>query len=124
MDGSHQLLPAYVARVAASAQPVAPRLLGLRADHFEHLKIATDTLVLVIATQFQPYRLILLVHWRMAVVTTPWPERSPTPAPPLPARLALDDPVATACRGPIGGKAAQGAAPPCPVPMALGWAAA
>jgi hypothetical protein len=53
MDGSHTLLPAYVAFVAASAQPIAPSPLGVLEDHFAHLAIATDTIVLVIATSFQ-----------------------------------------------------------------------
>ena len=52
MDGFPKLLPAYVARVAASAQPVAPSPLGMLEDPFEPLEIATDTIVLVIATQF------------------------------------------------------------------------
>jgi hypothetical protein len=47
MDGIHKLLPAYVAFVAASAQPVAPSPLGVLEDHFEPLEIATDTIVLV-----------------------------------------------------------------------------
>src|SRR5215813_2878194 len=50
----------------------------------------------------------------MAVVTTPCPERSPTPAQPFPDRLALDAPVSTACLGPRVGKAEQGAAPRAP----------
>ena len=48
-----KLLPAYVARVAASAQPVAPSPLGMLEDHFEPLEIAPYTRVLVIATQFR-----------------------------------------------------------------------
>jgi hypothetical protein len=50
LEGGDKLLPAYVALVAASAQPIAPSPLGVLADHFEHLAIATDTIVLVIAT--------------------------------------------------------------------------
>ena len=49
----HKLLPVYVALVAASAQPVAPSPLGMLEDHFEPLEVATDTIVLVIATQFR-----------------------------------------------------------------------
>src|SRR5262245_32142913 len=50
----------------------------------------------------------------MAVVTTPCPARSHTPAQPFPDRLALDAPVSTACRGPIVGKAEPVAAPRAP----------
>jgi hypothetical protein len=53
MNGLHKLLPAYVALVAASAQPVAPSPLGMLEDHFEPFEIATDTIILVVATQFQ-----------------------------------------------------------------------
>jgi len=52
-DGRHTLLPASGARVAASAPPVAPRPLGLRADHVEPLAMATHTLVWVRATPCQ-----------------------------------------------------------------------
>src|SRR5262249_31706367 len=50
----------------------------------------------------------------MAVVTTPCPDRSHKPAQPFPDRLALDDPVSTACLGPIVGKAEQVEAPRAP----------
>jgi hypothetical protein len=113
-DGRHTLLPAYVARVAASAQPAAPSPRGMLADHCPPLNIAPDPLVLVRAPPFQTSRLSLLVQWCRAVGTTPWPERSPQPAQPFPDRLALDDPVATACRGPSVGKAEQVAAPRAP----------
>ena len=49
MDGIYKFA-SDVAFVAASAQPVAPSPLGALEDHFEHLEIATDTIVLVIAT--------------------------------------------------------------------------
>ena len=51
--GILKLLPVYVALVAAPAQPVVPSTLGMLEDHFEHLEVATYTIVLVIATQFQ-----------------------------------------------------------------------
>jgi ferritin-like metal-binding protein YciE len=41
-----------VARVAARAEPVVPRTLGMLEDHFEHLEVATYTIVLVVAPQF------------------------------------------------------------------------
>src|SRR5438128_12499009 len=113
MAGIHKLLPASVALVAASAQPVPPSPLARLEDHFEPLAIATDTLGVVLATQFQTSRLLLLVPWRLAVVTTPCPERSHQPAQPFPDRLALDDPVSIACRGPIAPNADQ-LAPPHP----------
>src|SRR3989442_8019125 len=50
----------------------------------------------------------------MAVVTTPCPDRSHKPAQPFPDRLALDDPVSTACLGPIVGKAEKVEAPRAP----------
>src|SRR5438132_11731168 len=121
MAGIHKLLPASVALVAASAQPVAPSPLGRLEDHFEPLAIATDTLGVVLATQFQTSRLLLLVPWRLAVVTTPCPERSHQPAQPFPDRLALDDPVSTACRGPIVGKAEQVEAPHAPCRWLSSW---
>jgi hypothetical protein len=115
LEGSDKLLPAYVALVAASAQPVAPSPLGMLEDHFEHFEIATDTLVLVVATQFRTERPILLLQWRMAVVTTPCPNRLHKPAQSFPDRFALEDPVSTACFGPIVGKSkkVEVTRPPC-----------
>ncbi len=51
--GVVELLPVYVARVAAPAQPVLPSTLGMLENHFKHLEIATYTIVLVIAPQFR-----------------------------------------------------------------------
>ena len=51
-QGLFILLPVYVALVAASAQPVLPSSLGVFEDDFEPLKIATYTIILVIAAQF------------------------------------------------------------------------
>ena len=47
-----KLLPVYVARVAARAEPVVPRTLGMLEDHFEPLEVATYTIVVVVAPQF------------------------------------------------------------------------
>jgi hypothetical protein len=52
-QGLDTLLPVEVALVAASAQPVAPSSLGMLEDDFTPLEVATDTIVLVVATQFQ-----------------------------------------------------------------------
>ena len=51
-QGLFILLPVYVALVAASAQPVLPSSLSMLEDDFEHLKIATYTIILVRAAQF------------------------------------------------------------------------
>ena len=102
-QGIDKLLPVYVALVAASAPPVAPSSLGMLEDPCEHLDIATYTIVLVRATQLRTQRPILLVHWLMAVLTTPCPDRFPKPTQSFPYRLALDDPVSPACFGPLGG---------------------
>src|SRR5262249_29182431 len=69
-------------------------------DRFEHLEVATDTLVLVMAAQFRAQGPILLVQWRMAILTTPCPYPCHKPAPAVRDRLPLDDPVSTACLGP------------------------
>jgi hypothetical protein len=107
--------------VAASAQPVAPRPLGLLADHCAPLEIATDPILLGRAAPFGTSRPILLVPWRMAVCTTPCPDRLHTPALPFPARLALDDPVSPACLGPRVGKAEQGNGPRAPCRWVATW---
>src|SRR2546430_953891 len=73
-------------------------------DRFKHLEVATYTIVLVIATQFRTEGPILLLQWRMAILPTPCPDCSHKPAQSFPDRLALDDPVSTACLGPIVGK--------------------
>ena len=51
-QGLFILLPVYVARVAASAQPVLPSALGVLEEDFAPLKIATSTIILVMAAQF------------------------------------------------------------------------
>src|SRR6266849_3748518 len=84
------------------------------ADGFEHLAVATYTIVLVMAAQFRPSRPRRLLPWLMAVLTTPCPSLFHTPTQSFPDRLALDDPVSTACFGPIVGKAQKGEAPLAP----------
>src|SRR5438132_1664243 len=105
--GTRKLLPVEVALVAASAQPVWPSSLGILADRFEPLAVATDTIVLVMAAQFRAQSPILRVQWRMALRTTPWPYPFHTPAQAFPDRLPLDDPVSTAWLGPRVGKSQQ-----------------
>ena len=61
-------------------------------------------MILVIATQFRTQPPILLGQWRMAVLPTPCPYPFHKPAKALPDCLPLDDPVSTACFGPIVGK--------------------
>ena len=50
-EATLKLLPVYVARVAARAEPVVPRTLGRLEDHCEPLEVATYTIVLVGAPQ-------------------------------------------------------------------------
>ena len=88
-----------MALVAASAPPVAPSSLGMLEDPCAHLDIATYTIVLVRATQFRTYGPLLLLHWLMAVLTTPCPDRLHKPAQPFPYRRALDDPVSVVENG-------------------------
>src|SRR5215468_9225109 len=57
----------------------------------------------------------------MAVLPTPCPDCSPTPAQPFPNRLALDDPVSTACLGPLMGEAEKVAAPRAPCRWLSAW---
>src|SRR4029453_2150627 len=83
-------------------------------DRFKPLEVATYTIVLVIATQFRTEGPILLLPWRMAVLPTPCPDCSHTPAQSFPDRLALDDPVSTACLGPIVGKSQKVECPRAP----------
>ena len=51
-QGLFILLPVYVALVAARAEPIVPSPLGMLENHFEHLEVATYTIVLVVASQF------------------------------------------------------------------------
>ena len=69
--------------------------------------MATDTIVVGMAAQFRAQGPLLLLEWRMAMLTTPWPYPLHNPAQAFPARLPLDDPVSTACRGPIVGQSKQ-----------------
>jgi hypothetical protein len=72
-------------------------------DNFQHLEVATYTIILVIAAQFRTERPILRVERFMAVVTTPCPALLHKPTQAFPDCLALDDPVSPACFGPIVG---------------------
>ena len=47
-----KLLPVDVALVAARAEPVVPSTLAMLENPFEHLEVATYTMVLVVAPQF------------------------------------------------------------------------
>src|SRR6266568_9469395 len=76
-------------------------------DHCKHLAVATDTIVLVIASQLHAARPILLFEWCMAMFTTPCPYLFHQPPSPFPDRLALAAPVSTACRGPGVGQSAK-----------------
>jgi hypothetical protein len=107
--------------VAASAQPVLPSSLGLLEDRFEPLAVATDTIGLGMAAQFRAQGPLLLVQWRMAMLTTPCPYPFPQPAQAFPDRLPLDDPVSTACLGPIVGKSQHVACPLAPCRGGSAW---
>jgi hypothetical protein len=60
-------------------------------NDLKHLAIATDTIVVVIASPFRAQDPILLLEWRMAMLTTPCPYPLHTPAQAFSDRLALDD---------------------------------
>src|SRR5215475_9339567 len=70
--------------------------------------------LVVIATQFRTQHPILLGQWRMAVLPAPCPYSFHKPAEALPDRLSLDDPVSTACFGPIVGKSEKVECPLAP----------
>src|SRR5215475_12477526 len=70
--------------------------------------------LVVIATQFRTQHPILLGQWRMAVLPAPCPYSFHKPAEALPNRLPLDDPVSTACFGPIVGKSEKVECPRAP----------
>src|SRR2546425_1342771 len=116
-----KLLPGDVAFVAAPAEPVLPRTLGMLENDFEPLEVATYPIVLVIATQFQTSGLLLLLEWRMAVFTTPCPYPFHKPTQAFPNCLPLDDPVSTACLGPIVGKSEQVEGPLAPGRLVATW---
>jgi hypothetical protein len=121
MPSIDQLLPGEGAILAAPAQPVWPRTLGRLANDFAPLAVAPSTLVWGIATPCQPDGLLRLLAGRLAVGTTPRPSPLHAPPPAFPARLPLADPVSTACLGPRGGKAAQGAGPRAPRRWVATW---
>src|SRR5882672_11831056 len=119
--GTRKLLPVEVALVAASAPPVVPSSLGLLADRCEPRAVATDTIVWGMAAPCRAQGPRRLVQWRLALLTTPWPYPFPQPAQAFPDRLPLDDPVSTACRGPIVGKSQHVACPRAPCRGGSAW---
>ena len=102
--GLDKLLPVHVAFVAPPAQPVSPSTLGMLEDACKRLEVATYTIVLVMATQFRTECPVLLSQWLMAIFPTPCPYPFHKPAQSFPDCFTLDDPVSTACFGPIVGK--------------------
>jgi hypothetical protein len=65
--------PVEAPLVATPTQPVPPGPPGMLKERCQRLDIATDTMVVVIATQFGTQRPILLGQWLMAVRPTPCP---------------------------------------------------
>jgi hypothetical protein len=116
-----KLLPVYVALVAARAEPVVPSTLEMLENHFEHLEVATYTIVVVVAPQFCTSRPILLLERGMAVLTTPWPALFHKPTQAFPDRLALDAPVPLACFGPLVGKSEKGKCTRAPCRSVAAW---
>src|SRR5207237_10072547 len=114
-------LLAYVALVAAPAEPVWPSTLGMLAGHVAPLAIATDTIGVVRAAPLPTYSLIRLLEWRMAVVTTPCPAPLPQPTQAFSDRLTRDDPVSPAWRGPSVGQSAPIDAPRAPCRLVSTW---
>jgi hypothetical protein len=111
-----------VACVAACAEPIVPRTLGMLAHHFQHRDVATDTIVLVVAPQWCPSRSMRLVPRFVAGCPPPCPRCLHKPTQAFPDGLALDDPLALACCAPIGGKSEQVTCPRAPCRLiAAGW---
>jgi hypothetical protein len=86
-------------------------MLGMLEDDFKPLEVATYTIVVVVATQFRTECPVLLSQWFMAILTTPYPYPFHKPTQSFPDCLALDDPVPTACFGPIVGIGWEGRSP-------------
>ena len=103
-NGRLILRPVQTALVAPTTQPAAPSPTGVITSVSKRLDIATDTIVLVVDTQFRTQRPILLGQWLMAVIPTPRPYPFHEPAQAFAHGLALDHPEATAGLGPIMGK--------------------
>ena len=93
---SLEFVPWYGALVAASAQPVPPRLLYVLHHYLQHLVVAPNAVVLIVATQFLAQHLILLRQLPVPVIPTPLPQGLHRTTKPLPRRLPLDHPVASA----------------------------
>src|SRR6516165_2054411 len=100
--------------MATTTQPVAPSPPGMLKDGSQCLEVATYPMIAVIATQLRTQHAVLLGQWRMAVFPTPCPYPLHTPAAALPTGLPLDDPVSTACFGPIVGTSEKVACPRAP----------
>lgn len=107
-EGTLKLLPVSGALVATPAQPVVPSPLGMLDDPFQHLDVATYTMVWVGASQCHSSRPLLRFERGMTLFTTPCPYRFHKPTESFPDRLALDNPLATACLGPVVGQSEHG----------------
>jgi hypothetical protein len=98
-----------------------PRTLKRLERHFQHLDVATYTIVVVRATQFRAPGPILLLEGRMAVFTTPCPYPFHQPTQAFPGCLALDHPVSTACCGPLVGQSKKIDCPRTPCRWVSAW---
>ena len=67
-------VPWDVALAAPMTQPIVPRVVNMLHHHFQHLVIASDAIVLVVTTQLQAERFVLLQQVVVPMVPAPLPE--------------------------------------------------
>ena len=88
-----ELFTGYLALVAASTQPVSPRLLRMLKYRFQHFVVASDAVVLVVPTHLPAQFFTLFLQWHVSISITPLPYRLHRSPHTFARRHPLDHPV-------------------------------
>src|SRR5437588_225953 len=88
----HPLLPVQLVLRAPSSQPPLPHRFGVFINNFQHLVVASDTVILIVPAQLALQGLVLFHDVQVSVDSAPLVQSTQEPAQPFPLRLAFDSP--------------------------------
>ncbi len=99
-----KFFPGYIAITASPAKPAFPRFSCTLINHFQHLVITPDTIVLIMTSKFRTHYPMLFREAPMPIIMTPLPDSFCGSAQPLGCRLALYHPIPIAGLVPVMGE--------------------
>ena len=88
----HPLLPVQPVLRAPSSQPPLPHRFGVFINNFQHLVVASDTVILIVPAQLALQGLVLFHDVQVSVDSAPLVHSTQEAAQPFPLRLAFDGP--------------------------------